>query len=169
MADVQSKVLAFIRRFPGVHPREMERRLGLSEHLATYHLDQLSRDGRVQRLDEAGYCRYFPALSRRTWSQRELSFIALMRRPVALRIVVLLLEGARSQGEIAKALAIAKSSASYHLSMLVAEGFATGKKDGRRRIYDLGDRAWIRGALAGFTPLPEAPEPFDRLWDDLIR
>lgn len=53
--------------------------------------------------------------------------------------------------------------------MLVRECVASVEKRGRQRVYALRDPAWVRRLLATFTPLPEAQEPFDRIWDDLTR
>lgn len=163
------RVLDFVRAYPGVHGREVERRLHLTSRLANYHLDALAEEGTLQRLDAAGYTRFFPVIGHPRWSARDIRFLGLMRRPVALRIVVALLDaGETDHGSIAKVLHLPKASASYHLAMLEDAGILTARADGRHRLYSLGDEAYVRGALANFTPLPEDLESFEKVWQDLF-
>lgn len=165
----RQRVLEVVQRYPGIHARRIERELGLSDRLAMYHIEALERDGQLQRVEEAGYTRFFPALGRPKWPRRDVEFLCLMRRPVALRIVVLLMSrGAQAQGDIAKRLALAKASTSYHLGLLLAAGFVEVETAGRSRIYRVRDEAYVTGMLANFTPIPEDLDTFSRVWRDLF-
>ena len=166
---VRDQVLAFVRDYPGVHAREVERRLALSSRLASYHLDALEQDGEVERIAEKGYARYLPRVTRPRWSARDVQFVCLMRRAPAFRIVVLLLaRGEMTQGDLAQTLHLAKASTTYHLQLLEAAGVVAAEPRGRQRWYALIDAPYVRGLLADFHPLPEDLEPFERLWDDLF-
>jgi predicted transcriptional regulator len=168
-SSARAQVLAFVKEYPGVHAREVERQLGLSSRLAGYHLDALERSGDVSRLAEKGYVRFLPQATRPRLTSQEMAFICLMRRAVALRTVVLLLARSRlTPGQLARTLGLAKASATYNLGLLTRAGIVTMEPKGRERWYELADPAWVRGALAGFTPLPEDLDPFSRLWDDLF-
>ena len=164
--QTRGRVLDFVRAYPGVHAREVERRLSLTSRLANYHLGE---GGVLQRLDEAGYARYFPALGHAKWNARDIRFLGLMRRPVALRLVVALLEGGElSHGELARSLRLPKTSASYHLTMLEQADVLSVRTDGRHRFYQLADEDYVRGALVNFTPLPDDLESFEKVWHDLF-
>ena len=166
----RAQVLQAVRRYPGIHVREIERRLGLPSRLAAYHLEQLQADGEVQCMHEPGFARYFPSLGKPKWTRREMQFLGLMRHSVALRITVLLLsEGGLPQGQLAKRLDLAKASASYHLALLEKAGLTQVRRDGRKRIYSLVDPAHVRGLLANFTPIPEDLDTFTSIWNDLFR
>lgn len=166
---VREKVLAFVRRYPGVHVRAIERELHLSSRLAAYHLGQLEGDGRVQCVHETGYSRYFPAVGRPRWSKDDVAFLCLMRRPAALRITLLLAsEGPLGRVELGQRLDLARASVSYHLGQLVDAGVVRSDADGRRLLYRLADAPATVGRLANFTPLPDDLEPFDAMWHDLL-
>ena len=169
MTEVRAQVLAFVRRYPGVHERAMERGLGLSSRLAAYHLQQLEAEGAVQRVQEAGFARYFPAVGKPKWSKADLEFLCLMRRAVALRMTVLLAaKGPLSRDELATGLSLARASVSYHLDQLKAAGVVAAEPAGRRMLYRLADPEATLGRLANFTPLPDDLEPFDAMWQDLL-
>jgi predicted transcriptional regulator len=162
-------VLASVKRFPGIHVREVERQLRLSNRLASYHLQQLAQEGAVQLVQDAGYDRYFPSISKPKWSARDVAFLCIMRRMVAFRITVLLLAGPLPHGVIAKALGLAKASASYHLTDLRQAGVLEATQHGRERHYAVADRPYVMGMLANFTPVPEDHDAFTALLQDLVR
>lgn len=166
---VRAQVLASVQRFPGIHARELERQLGLSDRLASYHLQHLVAEGAVQAVPDTGFTRYFPAATRPKWSARDVALLCLLRRGVAFRIVLLLLGGPQPQGRIAKALGLAKASASYHLGDLRAAGIVAVEALGRERHYRLADPDHVRGVLANFTPVPEEHDAFTAMLQDLVR
>lgn len=166
---VRGQVLAFVRTYPGVHVRSLERRLGLSSRLAAYHLAQLEGEGRVQCVHETGFARYFAAVGKPRWSADDVRFACLMRRAAALRIVILLAgEGGLTRDELGARLGLAKASVSYHLAMLADDGLVAADREGRRLVYRLADKESTLGRLANFTPLPDDLEPFDAMWHDLM-
>jgi predicted transcriptional regulator len=168
-AVVHAQVLAFVKRYPGVHVRAVERELRLSSRLAAYHLEQLEREGRVQCVHEAGFARYFPAVGKPRWSQDDVAFLCLMRRPAALRITLLLAgSGTLGRAELGQRLDLARASVSYHLGQLIDAGVVASEMEGRRRLYRLADPGATLGRLASFTPLPDDLEPFDAIWQDLL-
>lgn len=166
--SARDRVLASVRRFPGIHVRELERRLGLSDRLAHYHLQQLAADGTVQMVEDVGFTRCFAAATRPRWSARDVAFLCLMRRDVAFRVTVLLLDAPMTHGRLAKRLGLAKASTSYHLGDLRAAGVLDVEQIGRERHYRLADPAYVRGMLANFTPVPEDHDAFTRLLQDLV-
>lgn len=169
MGDVRARVLEFVKAYPGVHERAIERGLELPNRLAAYHLDLLESEGRVQRVQETGFARYFAAVGKPRWSQDDVRFLCLMRRPANLRITLLLASrGEVARQELAERLELAKASVSYHLDMLAESGVLSSRRDGRRILYSLADQDATLGRLANFTPLPDDLEPFDAMWHDLM-
>jgi predicted transcriptional regulator len=169
MPEARDQVLAFVRAYPGVHVREVERRLGLSSRLAGYHLAALESEGIVERVQEKGYSRFLPRVTRPRWKAGDVAFLCLMRRTVAFRITLLLLSrGEMTQGDLARTLGLAKASTTYHLHLLEADRVVGFEARGRERWYSLRDPERVRGLLADFTPLPEDLDPFARVWQDLF-
>jgi predicted transcriptional regulator len=166
---LRDEILFFVREYPGIHAREVERRLGLASRLASYHLDALAQEGLLARHDDSGYARYFPIESTARLSPRELAFISAMRSPPALQIVLLLLsEGEMTPSALAETLSLARPSVSYHMNALLEEEIVLARESGRLRIYALRDKAYVARMLASFHPLPGDLDAFSSLWDDLI-
>ena len=168
-AAVRAQVLGFVKRYPGVHVRAVERELGLSSRLAAYHLQQLEGEGSVQCVHETGYSRYFPAVGKPRWSRDDVAFLCLMRRPAALRITLLLAaQGPLGRADLGSRLDLARASVSYHLGQLADAGVVVSDLEGRRLLHRLADPEATLGRLASFTPLPDDLEPFDAMWQDLL-
>lgn len=164
----RSRVLELVRRYPGVHEREIERQLGLSSRLAAYHLESLVADGEVARVEARGYVRYLPAESR--LSAADVELLCMLRRTPVLQVLLFLLrEGEATAGAISAALGLAKPSASYHLGALLDAEVLAVRPAGRERWYRVADPAFVRRALARFEPVPGELDAFASVWDDLTR
>lgn len=166
---VRDRVLGFVSRYPGVHLRVVERELGLSDRLAAHHLDSLADEGLVRRLDDGGFARYVAAERADRLTRRERAFLALMRRPPALQIMVLLLAvDELPHREIAARLGLAKASTSYHLRALEGARIVDARDEGRQRHYSLADPTSTRDAIAEFGAIPGDLDEFSLMWDDLL-
>lgn len=166
---VRADVLRFIDRYPAVHAREVERQLGLSSRLASYHLDALERDGLVRRIDAAGYVRFVSARTGAHIRADDLRLLCLLRRAPAFRIVAELVGHPElPQHRLAEALGLAKASVSYHLKMLVGADVLAARDEGRERHYRLVDVAQARRVLQQFAPVPGELDAFSRALLDLL-
>lgn len=167
---VRDAVLGFVVRYPGVHPRAIERELGLSDRLAAHHLEGLVAEGHVERFDEGGFARYVARQRARTLTMHERRMLALVRRPPALRIMLLLATGGElPQKEIAQRLRLAKASTTYHLQALAKAKVVDGRDEGRMRFYSLREPERTIPMLEEFGALPGDLDSFSSMWDDLFR
>jgi DNA-binding transcriptional ArsR family regulator len=166
-SNVRATILEFVRRYPAVHAREVERQLGLSDRLATYHLTALERDGLVRSLHEAGFIRYVPAAPRvaaQHWRP-----LAALRHGPAYKIVMLLLQQTEATaGTIAAMLDQARPSTSYHLGQLKKAGLLKVRDEGRHRHYRLADPHRVRRLVRSAPPLPGTLDSFSRMWDEMF-
>lgn len=166
---VRADVLGFVARYPGVHVREVERQLGLSSRLASYHLGALEAAGLVRRVQDDGYARFVSTQGTERLQEADLRLLCVLRRPPAFRIVgELLQQGEVPQNRLAKALGFAKASVSYHLKALAAEGVVAARDEGRERHYRLVAPAQVRRVLRQFEPLPGELDAFSRMLLDLV-
>ncbi|MGQ0536965.1 MAG: winged helix-turn-helix transcriptional regulator [Methanobacteriota archaeon] len=167
-APVRARILEVVRRYPGIHVREIERQLGVSSALASYHVRKLAEAGRI-RIETQGefhrcYAEDAPGTRRRTAEDERL--LGVLRQPAALKIVLLLLSEERVQNkDVAERLGITKGTASYHLANLVEEGIVRRASEGRG--FELVDAEGLHDLLADFSPAPGVLEEFAALWDDL--
>lgn len=167
--SVRERVLGFVLRYPGAHPRAIERTLGLSDRLAAHHLGALEAEGRLRRLDDVGFARYVESGRAARLTAEERRFLSLVRRPPALRIMVLLAaRGELPQGDITRELRLAKASTSYHLAALLEARVASVREDGRNRYYSLRQPERARALIEEFGTLPGDLDEFSRMWDDLF-
>lgn len=166
---VRESILRFVAQYPGAHTREIERQLKLSNKLADYHLDALEAEGRVSRFLDRGYVRYFDPELAKAMRAPERRLLFLARRPPALCIMVTLLaSGEVSQGELTKAVGLAKASTTYYLNALREAGILLARDEGRHRYYRLRDPAAMRAFLATFHPMPGDMDAFAGVWRDLF-
>lgn len=165
---VRQRVYDAVRRFPGIHLREIERQTSVSAPLAQYHLRKLMEEGFVDVHEQGGYARHYPTDKGKSASvtARDLPLVGLLREEVPLHIVLLLLDkGAMTHTELVNEVDVAKSTVSYHLAKLaeadvverVGEGGKLRLKD-RERIYRL---------LLAYRPTPTLVDAFADLWEDL--
>lgn len=162
-------VLDFVRKYPAIHVREVERRLGLPDRLGAYHLRRLERDGLVRSTRDHGFLRYWPAKTLRLRPSKDARRLHLLRRDHPSQIAVLLAaSGESSPTHLAAALGIAKATASYHLGRMSKAGLVSDRTEGRNRLYRLTDPAWTLRMLRDLPPLPGVRDEFRDMWDDLV-
>lgn len=165
---VRQQILNLVERYPGIHTREVERQLGLASRLASYHLQALTDEGLVTRVEEQGYTRYVARPS--GISAADVTLICVLRRPPALRIVLLLLsQEEMTPGMLADSLGLAKASVSYHLRELLDAGIVKVTPVSRERWYRLAQPTLVHKLLTRFEPLPGDLDEFSKLWDDLLK
>ena len=72
----RNRILQLLERDPGLHLRELPRRLDLSLNAVRYHLDVLSREDAVTAHRAGRFARWFPA---RTFSREDRAVISALR------------------------------------------------------------------------------------------
>lgn len=86
--------------------------------------------------------------------------LAALSDPARRQTVELLRGGARSAGEIERALRLSQPSTSKHLKALRQAGLVTVRVDAQRRIYSLDP--------APLAELDAWLQPFRRFWEDRL-
>lgn len=150
---------------PGLHLREVARRLDVDVRTAQYHLEHLGKHGLVAESVEGGFRRFFPRTEglREVVDARDRRALGLLRRPVPLYVALLLLtRGAATHGEIAQGADVSASTVSYHLARLEREG-VVGREGDR---YALRDPNRIARLLYAHRPEPDLLDRFADLWQD---
>ncbi|HVM45631.1 MAG TPA: ArsR family transcriptional regulator [Candidatus Thermoplasmatota archaeon] len=164
---MRQRVYDAVRRYPGIHLREIERQTGVSAPLAQYHLRKLADDGYVEVHEQGGYARHFPTDKGKSASvtPRDLPLVGLLREEVPLHAVLLLLDrGPLTHAELVAELGVAKSTASYHLAKLAEADVVERAGEGKLRLKD---RERIYRLLLAYRPTPTLVDSFAELWEDL--
>ena len=172
--STRQRVYQAVNEHPGLHLREVARRLDLRASHAEYHLHQLTKAGLVKAERSEGYKRYFVTIE----PNREIpdgavqpedrSWVSLLRQERPLEIVAHLLQQGPSQmGEIADRMNVAKSTLSYHVDKLEEEGIVERTRDGNQRYLQLTDRERAIRILVQHEPPEDLVAGFEQLWDDV--
>lgn len=170
----RQRVYELVDEHPGLHLREIARRLDLRASHAEYHLHQLGKAGLVKTEASDGYTRFFVAIE----PNREIPsgavqpedrpWLSLLRQERPLEIVAhLLQEGPSQMGEIADAMDIAKSTLSYHVDKLGEEDVVERVREGNQRYIRLTDRERVIRLLVQHEPPEDLVAGFEQLWDDV--
>jgi predicted transcriptional regulator len=158
---VRIKLLVSLQ--PGLHLRELQRQIGLSFSSTRYHVDKLAKDGEIDRVEDNGYSRIYPA----GIDERDKVLLTLVRRETDRRILSSFLrEKSLSQQRLVDTTRLAKSTVSEHLAMLLKLGVVKTKTGEERRVFELTDRAKIDTMLNRYPRLlSQATRRFIDLWD----
>lgn len=165
-------LLTFIQRYPGVHLREIRRRLHIPIGTLDYHLYRLGREGLVSVRFQGGYKCCFPT----RWSaplsaltDREKLLLSLLRQPVPRSILLhLYLEGPTRPTDLAGAVGTSGPNLSYFLKRLEGANSVIREGQGLTRVVRLSDPPQVHQLLMLYAPLPESTiDRFVRFWAEL--
>jgi predicted transcriptional regulator len=162
-AEGRVRIKLLVSLQPGLHLRELQRRIGLSFSSTRYHVDRLTKDGEIDRVEDNGYSRIYPA----GLDERDRVLLSLVRRETDRRILSSFLRGnGLSQQRLTDLTGLAKSTVSEHLATLLKLGVLRTKTGGERRIFELADPAKIDTMLNLYPHLlGKATRRFIDLWD----
>lgn len=172
--STRRRVYDLVQEHPGLHQRELARRLELRPSHAEYHLRQLEKAGLLRSEQRGGYRRYFVAVEpakpipEGAVSREDRAWVGLLREVRPLEIAAhLLQEEPREMGPLAEELGIASSTLSYHVDKLEETGILERYRDGNQRLVRLVDRERLIRVLLQHEPPDDLVSGFQALWDDL--
>ncbi len=116
----RQKILEILRSNPGLHFRELQRRLGTSNGLALHHLHVLLRTGHVQEQPAGGFTCYFVtgAVDRRL-----VPALAALRAPSARALLAVVVENpGLTFTDLARRLNVSPKAIAYHADRLTNAG-----------------------------------------------
>jgi predicted transcriptional regulator len=160
---------------PGLHLREIQRRLEMHVNLVEYHIHHLLASELIMAVEQGGYTRYFPASAPGSGSDvdrltsKEKRVLGLMRQPMPLRIMVYLIAAGTAQHkDICDHLGCAPSTLTYHMKKLVKGQVVVQVTAGEGKGYHLSDRRGVARLLMLYRPAPfDQVDAFTELWLDL--
>ncbi len=165
-------LLSFIQRYPGVHLREIRRRLGIPIGTLDYHLYRLGKRGLISVRLQGGYKVCFPETligEGPPIPEPEKVLIGLLRHEMPRAILLhLYLEGPASPAALGAAVHASGSNLSYFLKRLEAAGAIHREGTSGHRVIRLLDPKRVHEILLRYSPLPDTPvDRFLRFWAEL--
>ncbi len=118
---------------PGLHFRELQKRLDMPLGMLEYHLNVLEKEGVIVSKMDGKYKRYFANTS---MNREERKIMGSLRSEIQRKIVIFLIENGKSRhSDIASGINITPSTLSYHISKLVKNGIVGKESEGREVFY----------------------------------
>jgi|SRR3989344_5437883 len=134
--EARRKIYDVVKRFAGCHFREIERKSMLSTGLVRYHLTYLTKHGLITEERDENHVRYFPE----QFANENKKILGFLRQVKIREIILILLTQPLCNNEqIAKAIQVSPSTASWHLKKLEEREVITSVKKGRSICYTLVD------------------------------
>ena len=133
----RKKIYNFVRKNPGVHLRELQRRLRIPLSSLEHHIDYMIRHNVLYKEKEGRYIRYFAG----EFTKEERKLISALRHEKLREIVLLILEKKEVKFQDLKdGLDLPASTLSYFLKILVERCILKREKVGYENIYSIQDQ-----------------------------
>ena len=127
-------IYKYVKENPGLHMRELQRRLDIPLSTLEYHLDYLEKNEILSQEDDRRYCRYFSE----EHSKEEKTLLSALRQKRLREIILLVLsEGNLCFKDIIKEVSIAESTLSHYLKLLTEREILVKEKLGTENCYRL--------------------------------
>lgn len=140
--DARRKIYNVIQKSPGLHFREIQRRLNVATGSLDYHIHFLYKHGLLRQEKDGKYTRYY-ALTR-NWDTKEKEMLSLLRQKRVRHILIFLIEKkSAAASDIATTLGMTPSTLSWYLKQLAEKNIITLTKRGRFRFYKVVDKESI--------------------------
>ncbi|MFB6183315.1 MAG: winged helix-turn-helix transcriptional regulator [Haloarculaceae archaeon] len=161
--DLESRrnIFQVVDDTPGIHFREILRRLDYAKGTVQYHLRWLASHDLVETDRDGEYTRYYPA---RQLDSEDKEALSALRRTYSREVVAhLVADGPLTTTELAERIDKSRSTVSWHLSRLHDADIVEKRRDGRRVEYALVDRERLMKLYATYK------ESFtDRVLDNVL-
>jgi len=169
-AGMRRRILNLVQAYPGLHLREIARRIHTNPHLIEYHLAALERLDLVTTRQEGGYRRLFPVTGpRATLLQQEQRWLSLLRQPVPLAVALHLLERESAQHrDLAQVVHVTKATLTHHLKSMENVGIITREPPETGRVFRLIDAPRVLALLRAFQPTPDLLSAYSDMWTEIF-
>lgn len=172
--ETRRRIYDVVRKFPGLHLREISRQLDLSVPLVDYHLNFLEKYELVAAINDEQYRRFYPKdrlgsdVKTDALSADEKRIVALLRQRIPLQIVLFLLKkGSAQHKEMIPLMGVSASTLSHHLNRLVRRGVVIRTAAGEERGFRLADEGRTARLLLHYEPPPGTlVEGFIEIWEE---
>lgn len=164
--ETRKRVYDQIRRSPGIHFRELERRLELVVGNLQYHIHYLEKKNLIRAQTDGDYVRYFA----RDMSLNEIDrkILSLLRRSGCRHILIQLLNNPDlNNKQLSQALSLSASTISWNLNILIEAGIIERKKIGRTSNFTIVDPSAICKLLICYKEsfLDALVDGFIEMWE----
>ncbi|MGC9554999.1 MAG: winged helix-turn-helix transcriptional regulator [Thermoplasmatota archaeon] len=165
--ETRRDIYTTIVRYPGLHERELARKLDMSLSTLDYHLHYMEKRDLVVSRKDGRYTRYFAT---RTVGREDKRVIALLRQKTPRDIALhLLLHPEAVHKDLARAVGKSPSTVSFHLKKMIDAGMVEPISLGRETAYRITDEEQVVNNLITYqeTFVDDAVDRFVDTWTSL--
>ena len=132
----RKEIYHFLEANPGIHLRELQRRLGYPLTTLEYHLDYMARRNIIYKEGDGRFNRFYAKLIEE--KDKEVISVLRQRRLREIVLVILGKDGAKFQ-ELKDILGLPSSTLSYYLKRLTDNKIISRQQIGSETLYDVID------------------------------
>ncbi len=163
----RKKIFGLVEANPGLHFREIQRRLGIATGALQYHLDYLMKHHYLKTQRQGKFLRYYNARVPELGARQPL-MNAL--RQDSLRKILLFLVSKRhaTTPRIAAAVGLSTSTVSWHLKKLLENGLVSRKTLKGASVYLVRDKRAVGDMVKNYRAsfIDALVDNFVNLWDE---
>jgi predicted transcriptional regulator len=165
-SELRKRLYVLVQDYPGLHLRELARRLGVKVRAVEYHAEALVAGRIIEERRDGAYQRLFPNQQELPLTELEREWLGVLRKPIPLALVLALLDAPEglAHTELCRRTGTSKANATHHLKRLVDTGLV--EWDGP---YRLADPQRTRDLLRSHKPVPELRQRFADAWASIYR
>lgn len=164
--ETRRRIYEQIKKSPGIHFRELERRLNVVVGNLQYHLQYLEKRNLIRSSNDEDYVRYF--VKDRSLNENERRILSLLRRSGCRHILIQLLNNPElNNKELSQAVGLSPSTISWNLNKLVEAGIIERKKTGRISNFTIVDPTAVAELLICYKEsfLDALVDGFIEMWE----
>ncbi len=165
--ETRRKIYNLILNYPGLHEREIARKLDIPLGTLDYHLHYFEKREIVVSKKDGRYTRYFASLKVGT---RDKKIIAILRQKTPRNIIIFLLVHPDSiHKDICKEVKKSPSTISFHLKKMIKSDIIEATSLGRETSYSVKNGEEVAKLLITYrnTFLDSAVNSFIETWSSL--
>ena len=162
--ETRRKIYNLIDGFPGLHKREIARKLGMSLSTIDYHLHYMEKKQLVVSRMDGKYKRYFVS---KEMGKGDKKIFSMLRQEMPRKIVMFILLNPRAiHKEICKHIKKAPSTVSFHMKKLIEAGVVEEISLGKEKAYVVRNEDRVAKLLMMYksTFLDKAVDKFIDAW-----
>lgn len=132
--ETRKRIYFLVKKFAGIHFREVQRKCGLAVGLVQYHLNFLVKKDLIKEIKSGKNVLYFPV----ECVVDDVKVLGLLRQDSLRKIFLfLLMHDVVFHEQIVKFVGLSPSTISWHLKKLQESGFVKAESKERKTCYSL--------------------------------
>lgn len=164
----RDRIYSTIAKNPGLHFREIQRRVGIATGAMQYHIDYLKKKDFIREEKEGKFSRFYSTES----TVGDTKLMNLLRQDSVRKIVLFLMNRRRATlPSISSAVELGLSTTSFHMQKLLQAGVVVQKTISGKVYFLLSDKESVLGLLVEYKGsfLDSLVDNFIDTWEKELR